>query len=185
MSSIRIKKAYKIGFSLTLLLMGALAMRRFFLKWTGSQPFVVPPDSWPPIRPATTVDSRHQNDTDTGHTNLSSSSEGAGRTVSESAPSVDRARSDRNNLTTIGESIVNDRLDVDSTNEDALRDENGAPLWVIPQDRSCPSSHPIKAKLSSMIYHVPGSLAYDRTIADRCYATEEAASSDGFRRSKR
>jgi hypothetical protein len=56
--------------------------------------------------------------------------------------------------------------------------------WVEPQDGSCPVSHPVKAKLSSQIFHVPGGMNYDRTNADRCYATPEAAIEDGLRQSK-
>jgi hypothetical protein len=51
-------------------------------------------------------------------------------------------------------------------------------------DGTCPASHPIKAKLSSGIYHVPGGANYERTKPDRCYADESAAASDGLRRSK-
>jgi hypothetical protein len=51
-------------------------------------------------------------------------------------------------------------------------------------DGTCPVSHPIKAKLGSGIYHVPGGANYERTKPDRCYADESAAISDGLRRSK-
>ena len=62
--------------------------------------------------------------------------------------------------------------------------ENGGP-WVVPaDDGSCPISHPIKANDNSMIFHVPGGRFYDRTVAERCYATEDAAAADGYRRSK-
>ena len=58
--------------------------------------------------------------------------------------------------------------------------------WVEPgTDGSCPVSHPIKGKLSSKIFHLPGMFAYDRTNADRCYATEVAAEADGLHRAKR
>ena len=50
---------------------------------------------------------------------------------------------------------------------------------------NCPSSHPIKTKDSSGLYHVPGGTLYERTIPDRCYATTEAAESDGYRPSQR
>ena len=36
-------------------------------------------------------------------------------------------------------------------------------------DGACPVTHPVKAKLTSGIYHVPGGGNYDRTKADRCY----------------
>lgn len=51
-------------------------------------------------------------------------------------------------------------------------------------DGSCPASFPIKAKLTSGIYHAPGGLNYDRTKADRCYADGPAAEADGLRASK-
>ena len=49
---------------------------------------------------------------------------------------------------------------------------------------SAPASHPIKAKESSGIFHVPGGRFYDRTKPDRCYPTAAAAEADGYRRSK-
>jgi len=51
-------------------------------------------------------------------------------------------------------------------------------------DGTCPASHPIKGKLASGIYHVPGGANYERTKPDRCYADEAAARADGLRRSK-
>lgn len=57
--------------------------------------------------------------------------------------------------------------------------------WVEPDGATCPASHPLKAKLSSGIYHSPGGLNYDRTNPDRCYADTQAAEFDGLRASKR
>jgi hypothetical protein len=57
--------------------------------------------------------------------------------------------------------------------------------WVEPVDKACPTTHPIKAKLSSNIFHAPGGLNYERTVPDRCYRDESAAEADGFVRSKR
>jgi hypothetical protein len=45
--------------------------------------------------------------------------------------------------------------------------------------------YPIKVKLSSGIYHLPGMLAYERTQADRWYASADDAVADGFRAAKR
>ncbi len=57
--------------------------------------------------------------------------------------------------------------------------------WAEPlDDGSCPASHPIKVNESSGIFHVPGGRFYDRTVAGRCYANEDAASADGFRPAK-
>jgi hypothetical protein len=52
-------------------------------------------------------------------------------------------------------------------------------------DGSCPTGHPVKAKLSSKIFHVPGGGSYERTSADRCYADAAEAEADGLRQAKR
>ena len=41
--------------------------------------------------------------------------------------------------------------------------------------------HPVKAKLASGIYHVPGGGNYERTKADRCYVDATRPLSDGLR----
>lgn len=61
-----------------------------------------------------------------------------------------------------------------------------APPWVDPgPDGEPPASHPIKAKMASGIYHVPGGFNYPRTKPDRCYRDVAAAEADGLRPSKR
>jgi hypothetical protein len=59
------------------------------------------------------------------------------------------------------------------------------PVWVEPDSGACPVSHPVKAKLASGIFHVPGGANYDRTKADRCYSSAQAAETDGLRPAKR
>ncbi len=59
------------------------------------------------------------------------------------------------------------------------------PNRVTPKGWNCPSSHPIKGNASSMIYHVPGGAYYSRTNPEDCFATESAAKSAGYRKSKR
>jgi hypothetical protein len=56
--------------------------------------------------------------------------------------------------------------------------------WIAPIDNACPPSHPVKAKLASGIFHVPGGMNYERTKPDRCYLDGPAAERDGLRRSK-
>jgi hypothetical protein len=57
--------------------------------------------------------------------------------------------------------------------------------WIDPVDSgACPAHHPVKAKLSSGIFHVPGGTNYARTRADRCYLSPDAAAADGLRPSK-
>lgn len=61
----------------------------------------------------------------------------------------------------------------------------GIEPWMEPIDGQCPLSHPVKAKLSSGIFHVPGGQSYDRTKPDRCYVDSAAAEADGLRPSQR
>lgn len=60
-----------------------------------------------------------------------------------------------------------------------------AVAWVEPSGDVCPTGHPVKAKLASKIFHLPGMLNYERTRPDRCYRDAEAAESDGLRPAKR
>ena len=57
--------------------------------------------------------------------------------------------------------------------------------WVEPEGDVCPATHPVKAKLASKIFHLPGMLNYARTRPDRCYRDAEAAEADGLRPAKR
>ena len=57
--------------------------------------------------------------------------------------------------------------------------------WREPVDGACPAGFPIKAKLSSGIFHEPGMVNYARTTPDRCYASAEGALADGLRPAKR
>ena len=50
---------------------------------------------------------------------------------------------------------------------------------------SCPVDYPIKANERSGIYHLPGDLAYDRTVPTYCYQSEAAAERDGYRHAYR
>lgn len=58
--------------------------------------------------------------------------------------------------------------------------------WVKPDGSGqVPTSHPVKAKVSSRVYRVPGMPGYERSVPDRCYASPEAAEADGFTRATR
>lgn len=60
------------------------------------------------------------------------------------------------------------------------------PDWVRGDgSHNCPESHPVKAKASSMIYYVPESGHYDRTIPDVCFASEVDAEASGYRAPRR
>jgi hypothetical protein len=60
-------------------------------------------------------------------------------------------------------------------------DPPGERIWVAANDGVGPQSHPVKAKLSSKIFHTPASRNYSRTKADRCYPDESSAQADGLR----
>jgi hypothetical protein len=73
-----------------------------------------------------------------------------------------------------------------STTERAPAAASGtADSWVEPVDGACPLSHPVKAKMSSRIFHVEGGLNYARTKPDRCYRDPAAAEADGLRKAAR
>jgi hypothetical protein len=57
--------------------------------------------------------------------------------------------------------------------------------WVDPVEGVCPSTHPVKGKLKSGLFHLPGMFAYPRTNPDRCYQDEAAAEADGLTKAKR
>jgi hypothetical protein len=57
--------------------------------------------------------------------------------------------------------------------------------WVEPTAGVCPATHPVKAKLASKIFHLPGMANYERTKPDRCYADAATAEADGLRQAKR
>jgi hypothetical protein len=59
------------------------------------------------------------------------------------------------------------------------------PAWVEPEGGICPSTHHVKAKMASGIFHLPGMQNYDRTVPDRCYVDAAAAEADGLRPAKR
>jgi len=55
--------------------------------------------------------------------------------------------------------------------------------FIIVKGFDCPSDHPIKAHLGSMIYHLPGDPYYARTSASNgdCFDTADHAVTQGFR----
>ena len=45
---------------------------------------------------------------------------------------------------------------------------------------TCPDEFPVKGNASSMLYHSPGSPAYNRTIPEFCFTSTDAAEAAGF-----
>jgi hypothetical protein len=56
--------------------------------------------------------------------------------------------------------------------------------WLAPVEGACPPGYPVKANASSRIYHVPGGRDYERTVPERCYATNADAEADGYRQAQ-
>jgi hypothetical protein len=76
-----------------------------------------------------------------------------------------------------------------ATADDAVADAGAAGetpgTWMAPLEvGGCPASHPVKANEKSGIYHVPGGRFYERTDAQRCYVSADAAEADGYRPAK-
>lgn len=63
--------------------------------------------------------------------------------------------------------------------------EESTIVWVEATGGVCPVSHPVKAKLTSKIFHLPGMGNYERTNPDRCYPDAGSAEADGLRQAKR
>jgi hypothetical protein len=60
-----------------------------------------------------------------------------------------------------------------------------ASTWVeAAADGAVPEGYPIKVNTRSGVFHVPGGRFYERTNAQRFYATADAAVADGYRQSK-
>ena len=68
--------------------------------------------------------------------------------------------------------------------DDQIAATHRATAWVVPVDGTCPDGFPIKANDNSRIFHAPGGRFYERTKAERCYATADAAERDGYRQAK-
>jgi len=74
-------------------------------------------------------------------------------------------------------------VDDDVVVEESVSDDEhpyGQGSHVALEDGSEPDGFPIKGNADSMLYHVPGSPFYDRTVAEVWFATEEDATAAGF-----
>jgi len=93
-----------------------------------------------------------------------------------------------------GQATTTEESDVDATAEAAAVAESvdveesvsddehpyGAGSRAALEDGSQPEGFPIKGNADSMLYHLPGSEYYDRTVAEVWFATEEDAEQAGF-----
>jgi hypothetical protein len=79
--------------------------------------------------------------------------------------------------------VASERRDRPGPLDSASLSPGPAP-WVEAVDGACPLTHPVKVKVSSGIYHLPGSRFYTRTRPERCYVDAAAAEADGYRAAK-
>ncbi len=86
----------------------------------------------------------------------------------------------------VAAAVVEDVV-VEDVEAEAVTDGDGeGQVWSDPHDDgSCPVTHPVKAKLASGVFHLPGMANYERTKADRCYPDASAAEADDLRQAKR
>jgi large subunit ribosomal protein L17 len=75
--------------------------------------------------------------------------------------------------------VVDESVEVEESGSDEEH-PYGADSHAALDDGSQPEGFPIKGNADSMLYHVPGSEYYDRTVAEVWFATEEAAEAAGF-----
>ena len=52
-------------------------------------------------------------------------------------------------------------------------------------DGGCPYEYPVKGNADSFLYHTPDSPFYDRTHAEVCFSSPEAAKKNGYKAAKR
>ena len=108
--------------------------------------------------------------------------------VGEPVPEVPAAAADNDDITPVKK--ASPRRAARAAKKKAPATKKAAPVvpadpWIDPEGKICPPSHPVKAKLASKIFHVPGGFNYERTVPDRCYQDAGAAEADGLRQSKR
>lgn len=84
----------------------------------------------------------------------------------------------------LSDAVVAGTADLDVA-QVAEKPAGAARTWVEPTGAVCPGTHPVKAKMASGLFHLPGMLNYTRTRPDRCYASDEAALADGLTKAKR
>jgi hypothetical protein len=145
-----------------------------------------PPAPWPPL--------------DVGHDQQSAAAtqefslEASAEEVGEATRRTEHQAADLQRRLATAPTEVADRSDPEASAPSVTDAPSVAPepapgdttrTWVKPEDGACPASHPVKAKLRSKVFHLPGMAHYNRTNADRCYSDAAAAEADGFRQAKR
>lgn len=73
------------------------------------------------------------------------------------------------------------KAEAGAVQRDAMAERGAETPWIVPTGGACPGSHPVKAELSSGLFHVPGAPGYDGAAPDRCYINAGAAEADGLR----
>jgi len=100
----------------------------------------------------------------------------------EKPAKADKAESKAAAVETAEETAGDEATEADSvTAEDTTAPRDFGPgSHAALEDDSQPEGYPIKGNADSMLYHVPGSSHYDRTVAEVWFDTAESAEAAGF-----
>jgi len=162
-----IRRSFRIG--LTLGLLGGLAFALVKILGTRSGPAREPiPAPWPTPTPARTPTPTPRLDAPTPVAEAKAPA--IARSAPVAAKPVPRTRPPEQPATPARAAVKKKPL---------------LAAWVEPKGDVCPTTHPVKAKLASKIFHLPGMTNYARTKPDRCYKDGPTAERDGLRPAKR
>jgi hypothetical protein len=167
--------------SLWLVLLAAIGGSIY--AWWRDRSTATPPDTpqWPPLD----GDSPATSSSPAGAPPARSAAVSGAATASATASRADAPKSTTATTATTtadrpAPSVVNALVDAPDA-----RPAGSGQTWVEPEaDGSCPDGYPIKANDNSGIFHIPGGRFYGRTKAERCYASADDATADGYRQAK-
>jgi hypothetical protein len=173
-----VRRSFRRGLRLGLLVGIAVAVVKVMQAWRANEeppPYVAPPSPWPPVDRATVEHTAAKPAEPEPVMDAATFVEAPA--VVEATPQPRRERPLK--------AAPSPAPAKKRATKKAAAPAVEARIWVEPSGAVCPPSHPIKAKLSSKLFHLPGMLAYDRCKPDRCYATEPDAVADGLQKAKR
>ncbi len=167
-----IRRSFRIGLLLGLLGGAAVALAKLLApRGDGLSPSTRPAEPWPRLSSDPAVPARP---TERAVTDPAAPSPAPAERA-PAAPKPAATKAPKPAATTPGKQPA----------KPAAKKKPAAKAWVEPKGKVCPTSHPVKAKLASKIFHLPGMLNYERTSPDRCYADQARAEADGLRAAKR
>lgn len=174
-----IRRSFRVGLTLGLLAGLAFAVFKMLSGRNGVavEPTPVPGEPWPPLRPDVEPPAAPVSTTAPVASTPAVEPSTAAETPTAETPTADEP--------TATPAAPVAAAETPAAPKKAAKKAAPARAWVEPKGGVCPTSHPVKAKLTSKIFHLPGMLNYERTNPDRCYRDADAAEADGLRAAKR